>query len=63
MNINKLEWGKCPECDTLINGWQFYPADVVQENGMYATQMDCPSCNHRLLVKLVVTAKIEMEVL
>lgn len=61
MNINKLTWGKCPKCGTTLNGWRFYPANMVQENSGFWNEMDCPSCKEPLIVNMRVEVKIECE--
>jgi phage FluMu protein Com len=61
MNINKLNWGECPECKTLINGWKYYPASVPQDNNGFWHEMECPKCKESLIVNMRVEATITLE--
>jgi DNA-directed RNA polymerase subunit RPC12/RpoP len=52
MNINSLTWAKCPHCKVELNGWDFYPANVVQNNDGYGKLMKCVNCGKKIAVNM-----------
>lgn len=59
MKVNNIEWAACPKCKVLMNGYQFYPANIVMQgpSDMYC-EMTCP--NKKCGEKILITASIQI---
>ena len=59
MKTSKVNWAKCPHCGTIMNGYQFYPANVLMENpsNIY-TEYTCPG--RKCGKKVGVSCKVEV---
>lgn len=62
MKVNKVEWGKCPHCKVTLNGYQFYPADILMNGGYdFFSQYECANCKEKILVNCKVTLEFKVE--
>lgn len=59
MKVNTIEWAKCPKCDTLINGYEFYPVSALFNHHNYYERSECPKCKAELFVNARVEIKFD----
>ncbi len=62
MKVNKIEWGTCPHCKTMMNGFQFYPAQIIMQGASDVyIESKCPKCKEPTLVACKVTVEFTIE--
>lgn len=61
MKVNKVNWAKCPECKVLLNGYQFYPANVLMSGSGGYVRFNCAKCKKELLLKCKVEVTFDCE--
>jgi hypothetical protein len=62
MKVSKIEWAKCPHCNVVHNGYQFYPANAIMTGESYlGTPHKCDRCGKKVYVFCSVNVKFEME--
>lgn len=62
MKVSKIDWARCPHCKTVMNGYEFYPAQSVMSGESYTgIRHKCDKCGEKVIVFCEVKVKFEME--
>ena len=57
---NKINWGTCPYCQTILNGWDGVPAEAVGSAYLQSWQCASPKCGQWLEGRVKVTFEFEL---
>lgn len=57
-NPNKIEWPECPKCKVVLNGYQYFSAQVLT---LGLDTCKCPKCDEVFWVGMEYTVKLNVE--
>jgi hypothetical protein len=62
MKINKLEYAKCPYCNTLLNDFKCYPLSILMHGGSDMWEpYNCTVCGKLILLNASVTVTLKAD--
>lgn len=60
MKVNSVKWGECPKCNVTLNGYDFYPANILMtgQSSPYSLT-HCPRCHNQIMVSAKITLEFD----